>query len=256
MSEELQLTPSAPSTLSLIGRIVDGGITTENVAVVERMIALRREETAAENKAAFNRALFALKKEISGMEFYADKQAKKTNGEVSYTYCSEGEISAKLEPVLFKHGFAMLFSQKREEGSVTVEVTLIHESGHEATSNYSVRVGQSNSMKDATAVDSGSTTSAWRHLVIKMFGLKSRIREESDARNVGAFISEEKAAELMERAQSCGANLTKLLAFAQAPCFEQIGESILPQLEAMLRTKEMKLMKMKPATELAEKDLF
>lgn len=252
MSTELATQP-ALSTLSLIGRMVDSGITTENVSVIERMIALRREETAAENKAAFNRALFALKKEISGMEFYADKQAKKTNGDISYTYCSEGEISAKLEPVLFKHGFAMLFSQKREEGSVTVELTLIHEQGHEAKSNYSVRVGQSNAMKDATAVDSGSTTSAWRHLVIKMFGLKSRIREEGDARNVGAFISQEKAFELASRVMACGADAKKFLAFAQAESFETIGEAILPQLESMLRTKEKAA---KPKTELADKDLF
>ena len=252
MSTELQIQQPEISTLSLIGRIVDSGITTENVSVVERMIALRREETAAENKAAFNRALFALKKEISGMEFYADKQAKKTNGDISYTYCSEGEISAKLEPVLFKHGFAMLFSQKREEGSVTVEITLIHESGHEATSNYSVRVGQSNAMKDATAVDSGSTTSAWRHLVIKMFGLKSRIREEGDARNVGAFITQEKADELLHRVTACGADKNKFLAFAQAVSFDCIGETMLPQLEAMLRAKEKA--KPKPANDLAEKD--
>ena len=102
------------STLSLIGRIVDSGITTENVSVVERMIALRREETVAENKAAFNRALFALKKEISGMDFYADKSAKTKSGAVAYTYCSESEISEKLEPVLFKHGFAMLFGQRQD----------------------------------------------------------------------------------------------------------------------------------------------
>ena len=238
MSAELATQPAQLSTLSLIGRIVDSGITTENVSVIERMIALRREETAAENKAAFNRALFALKKEISGMEFYADKQGKNKAGDTIYTYCSESEISAKLELVLFKHGFAMMFSQKREQGSVTVEINLIHQDGHEVASNYSVRVGQSNQLKDDTAVDSGSTTSAWRHLVIKMFGLKSRIREEGDARNVGAFISTDKAFELAERVMACGADAKKFLAFAQAETFETIGEAILPQLEAMLRTKE------------------
>ena len=110
-------------------------------------------------------------------------------------------------------------------------------------------------MKDATAVDSGSTTSAWRHLVIKMFGLKSRIREEGDARNVGAFITPEKAFELAERVIACGADAGKFLAFAQAESFEKIGEAILPQLEAMLKAKE-KAAKPNPATDLAKETLF
>jgi hypothetical protein len=256
MSNELQLTPQPQlSTLSLIGRIVESGITTENVTVIERMIALRREETVAENKSAFNRALFALKREIAAMEFYADKQGTNKAGAVIYTYCSESEISAKLEPVLFKHGFTMMFSQSREQGSVTIEINLIHESGHEVKSNYSVRVGQSNQLKDDTAVDSGSTTSAWRHLVIKMFGLKSRIREEGDARNIGAFISQEKAFELAERVIACGADAVKFLAFAQAESFEKIGESMIPQLESLLRKKEQAA-KPKPVSDLADENLF
>lgn len=249
-----QLATREPSTGELLAAVVQQGITPASVEVMERLCALRREETASSNKTSFNRALFALKREIASMEFYADKQAKNSKGDVTYSYCSESEISAKLEPILFKHGFAMLFSQRREEGSVTVEITLIHEDGHEARSNYSVRVGQSNAMKDATAVDSGSTTSAWRHLVIKLFGLKSRIREESDARNVGAFISEEKAIELSTRCQKSGSDPKKFMAFAQAESFETIGEAILPQLEAMLRKKEAS----KPAsdTSLAKEDLL
>jgi hypothetical protein len=239
MSTELATQePPQLSTLALIWRIVDSGITPENVSVIERMIALRREETASENKAAFNRDLFALKEHISRIDFYADKTAKTKSGAEAYTYCSEQEISTKLEPLLFKHGFTMLFGQRKEAQSVTAIVTLIHRAGHEESREYTLRVGQENQMKDATAVDSGATTSAWRNLVIKMFGLKSRIREEGDARNVGAFITPEKAKEIYDRVKSCGADENKFLAFAQASYFEEIGESMLPAIEAMLRAKE------------------
>jgi hypothetical protein len=227
-----------PSTGELLAAVVQQGITPASVEVMERLCALRRDEATAANKAAFNRAFFALKREISGMEFYADKEATTKSGAKAYSYCSEEEISRKLEPVLFNHGFAMLFGQKKEAQLVTAEITLIHESGHEERREYSLRVGQSNGMKDDTAVDAGSTTSAWRHLVIKMFGLKSRIREESDARNVGAFISAEKAAELSDRVAKCGADPVKFLAFAQAESFDKIGEAMLPAIESMLRTKE------------------
>lgn len=226
------------NTLSILEAALKSGVTSENVAVVQAIIAMRREEVALENKASFNRAFFELKKEIAGMDFYCDKEAKTKGGDVAYTYCSESEIAGKLEPVLFKHGFAMLFGQRQEADRVVAVITLIHESGHEETREYSVRVGQSNQMKDATAVDAGSTTSAWRHLVIKMFGLKSRIRESDDAKNLGEHITAEEATELKTRLAACEGDTAKFLAAANSESFETIGTAVLPLLEAMLTAKE------------------
>ncbi len=209
-----------------------------NVQAFKELVQLHREEVASKNKAAFNRAFFALKKEISGMDFYCDKEAKTKAGAVAYTYCSEAEIAGKLEPVLFRHGFAMLFGQRQEPPRVVAVVTLIHESGHEETREYSVRVGVSNQMKDDTAVDAGSTTSAWRHLVIKMFGLKSRIREEDDGRNIGRPISAEKAEELEARCVAAKINRRALLQLAGAPTFAEIGDARLTEVEAIIAKKE------------------
>lgn len=245
--------PQPISTLALIGRVVDSGVTAENVAVVERMIALRRDEVASENKAAFNRAFFALKREISGMDFYADKSAKTKSGAVAYTYCSESEISEKLEPVLFKHGFAMLFGQKQDGERVTAAITLIHESGHEEPREYTVTRGRSNDMKDATSVDASATTSAWRHLVIKLFGLKSRIREDGDARNIGANITKEQAEDLQARCLAANVDIQRFLKFARAESFEKIPSVTLPFLELELARRESAK---KPDTSLAKEDLF
>lgn len=243
LREKQELQPAAPAitTLQILEGAVRGGITGENVAVVERLVALRREEVSLENKARFNRAFFQLKKEISTMEFYADKAAKTKSGDTAYTYCSEEEISQKLEPVLFRHGFTMLFGQRQEADRVVAEITLIHEDGHEEPREYSVRVGQTNSMKDATAVDSGSTTSAWRHLVIKMFGLKSRIRESDDARNIGETnrkVTSEQALELERRAKELNSNITAFLKLGGADTFGNIPAHNYEVLDRLLRTKE------------------
>lgn len=226
------------NTLSILEAALKSGVTSENVAVVQAIIAMRREEVALENKASFNRAFFALKKEIAGMDFYCDKEAKTKGGDVAYTYCSESEIAGKLEPVLFKHGFAMLFGQRQEADRVVAVITLIHDSGHEETREYSVRVGQSNQMKDATAVDAGSTTSAWRHLVIKMFGLKSRIKEDGDAKNLGECISQSLARELRARCEACEADIPAFLKMAHADSFESIRGVALPFITDALKRKE------------------
>lgn len=248
-----------PSTGELLAAVIQQGVTTNSVEVIERLCALRNQERDAANKAAFNRAFFAMKKELAGLEFYCDKAAKTKSGAVAYTYCSETEISEKLEPLLFKHGFAMLFGQRQDGERVTADITLIHESGHEEKREYTVTRGRSNDMKDATAVDASATTSAWRHLVIKLFGLKSRIREEDDARNKGSgeTITEDEATELNRRVNACGADQAKFLAFAGAEYFTEIPANKLQALLDMLARKEREKAKAEPAKDWSkEPDLL
>ena len=218
-NDQLEIVPShappAPVTsLSILAAAVGGGINKENVDVVERLVALRREEMKEEAKAAFAKGFFQLRKEVSGMELYADKAAKTGSGAVAYTYCSETELSDKLEPLLLRHGFAMMFGQAQEEGKVSVSITLMHEGGHQETRDFAVRPGATNAMKDATSADAGAATTAWRHLVIKLFGLKSRIRQEDDPRNLGERITEDQAKQLKIRVMDTESNEVAFLKLA------------------------------------------
>lgn len=228
---ETQLTPApagqleplpASSPLQILEAAVKAGITGENVAVVKELLAMRREEMNLENKRSFNRAFFLLKQKIATMDFYADKVAKTKSGEVAYRYCSESEIAEKLEPVLAEYGFALMFGQRRDADMVIVEITLIHRDGHEEKREYAVRTGAVNAMKDATAADAGSTTSAWRHLMIKLFGLKSRISETDDAANAGEKIGPEHIATLKEMVAKVGKGEAAFLKFARVDSFQDI----------------------------------
>lgn len=241
--ESMAVAKAQPTSLDILDAAVRGGITSENVAVVKEIIAMRREEVAHEAKAKFNRAFFELRQEIATMDFYADKAAKTENGQVAYRYCSEKELASGLDPVLFKHGFAMLFSQKDENERTIAIITLIHKDGHEVSGEYSVRSGATNRMKDATAADTGATTSAWRHLVIKMFGLKSRIQEDADPRNLGdtnTKLAPKLADELERRAQLTNSNISAFLKLAGAKTFAEIPAVNYDMLDRLLKTKEQK----------------
>ena len=242
LTGESELIPAVrqPTSLDILDAAVRGGVTAENVAVVKEIIAMRRDEIAHDAKIKFNRAFFELKQEISALNFYADKSAKTDTGAVAYRYCSEKELASGLEPVLFKHGFTMLFGQRDENERTVAVITLIHKDGHEETREYSVRSGATNRMKDATAADTGATTSAWRHLVIKMFSLKSRIKEEDDPRNMGDGdkITADQAAELERRVQLTNSNVTAFLKLAKAQTFSGIPAIQYDALDALLRTKE------------------
>ena len=244
LSKDAAMAPArTPTSLDILDAAVRGGVTSENVAVVKEIIAMRREELAFENKAKFNKAFFALRQEIGKMDFYADKAAKTESGQVAYRYCSEKELASGLEPVLFRHGFTMLFGQRDENERTVAVITLIHCDGHEETREYSVRSGATNRMKDATAADTGATTSAWRHLVIKMFGLKSRIQESDDPRNLGDTsrkITPAQADELERRVKLLNSNVAAFLKLAGAATFAEIPAANLDVMDRLLRTKEQR----------------
>lgn len=228
------------TSLDILDAAVRGGITSENVAVVKEIIAMRREEINERAKAEFAQSFFKLKKSIAQTGFYADKSAM-NNGKVAYIYCSETEISDKLEPVLLANGFGMLFSQRQEDGRTVAIVTLIHEGGHQHVSEYSVRSGNTNAMKDATAADTGATTSAWRHLVIKMFGLKSRISETDDARNLGDVttkVTKDQSDELERRLKMINGKVPDFLTLAGAKTFSDIPSAVYPILDRFLTKRE------------------
>jgi ERF superfamily len=231
----------APTALSILDQAVRQGITAENVAVVEKLLNMRREELAAQAKAEFAKAFFAVKKTISGTNFYADKAAKTDSGSIAYVYCSEEEISRMLEPILFSHELCMMFGQRESEGKMTAIVTVLHSAGHQETREYTVRVGATNRMKDATAADAGSTTTAWRHLVIKFFGIKSRIREDSDAKNEGdrsTTVTKDQADELERRCRDLNVVIPAFLKLAHAEKFADIPAVLYDILDAQLSKKE------------------
>lgn len=236
------------SSLEVLDAAVRNGLNKDNVEVVERIMAMRREEAKEMAQAAFAKAFFQLRKEIAGLEIYADKTVKTSKGDVVCTYCSEQELSNVLDPVLMRHGFSMMFGQRQEDGRVVAIVTLMHEGGHMVPNEYSVRSGATNAMKDATAADAGATTTAWRHLVIKLFGLKSRIKDTDDPRNLGEHITAEQALELSDRVNSTGSDERAFLRYAgvkiadnEIPVdahYKQIMSSRYSDLDQSLRRKE------------------
>ncbi len=222
--------PPAPSALAILQSAISGGVTRENVEVVKELLQMARDQRADEAKAAFARAFFQLRKNMPVI--YADKERKDLGG---YRYCSEEEISKQLEPHLTAYGFSMLPGQSQTDGRITIAITLMHEAGHSETREYTVRTGRSNAAKDDSQADAGASTTAWRHLCIKMFGLKSRIQENQDARNEGEKIARDKVQHLEEVCAEFGGKLREaLLEAGGVSKFEDVGENVYPVLTRLI----------------------
>jgi hypothetical protein len=240
--------PPQLSTLALIGRIADSGITPQTIEVMERMLAMREREEAKESARAFSDSLSAFQGDMP--ELVAQTEIPKRG-----KYERFEDIMHIARPLLVKHGFSVSFRQEVSADRITAICKLSHRAGHSVENSFSVRVA--NKADTPTQSDCMASTTSKRNALIQALNIIIRqdcIDDENDARNVGAFITEDKAAELSTRVQRCGADPVKFLAFAQAESFDKIGETMLPAIEAMLRAKEKA--KPKPAQDLADKDLF
>ncbi|MFA6240397.1 MAG: ERF family protein [Candidatus Hydrogenedentales bacterium] len=228
--------PSVPSPAYILQAVVDKGITSENVAVVKELAAMCREARAEEAKTAFYKAFAALRRAMPVI--YADKEVHTKSGALAFTYCSPTEIKAIVEPLMQKFGFCTMSGQVLETGIVTISTTLMHEQGHSETRAFSVRVNPGNQLTTPSQCDSAASTTAERQLLIKLFGLQTRVREEDDPRNLGGPITAEQAMELESRLKLVNGNLEAFLKLAGAAHFEAIPASKYALLDELLAKKE------------------
>ena len=244
MSESLQVIPQSgavarpqPTAIDILQAAIEKGITSENVAVVKEIRQMVREERGDLAKVAFNKAFFAMRKEMPIA--YADKKVKTDSGALAFQYCSPQEIRDVLEPLMLRHGFCTMTSQEMDgETKVTVTVSLLHEAGHSVNGTFTIRVGQENRLVKGPQVVAGATTAAERHCLIKLFGLRTRINPDGDARNLGEPITKEQAFELERRVGETNSDCAKFLKLAGASKFTEIMSSRYAELDSLLRRKE------------------
>ena len=202
--EETDIARRNFTSLDILEAAVRGGINNDNVSVVERIVAMRREEEAEQAKKEFVKAFFALRKSLPVI--YADKEVKTRDGSVAFEYCSPTEIKDVIEPHVTSHGFCTMTGQEMGEGRVTVTVTLMHEKGHSESRSFTVRVSPGNNLMSPTQCDAAASTSAERHALIKLFGLRTRINPNHDPRNEGTRITPQQAEELQHRVKMTNSN--------------------------------------------------
>ncbi len=224
--------PPALSTLSLIGRIADSGITPQTIEVMERMLAMREREEAKESARAFSDSLSAFQGDMP--ELVAQTEIPKRG-----KYERFEDIMHVARPLLVKHGFSVSFRQEVTGDRITAVCKLSHRAGHSVENSFSVRVA--NKADTPTQSDCMASTTSKRNALIQALNIVIRqdcIDDEGDARNIGAFITAEKASELRQRCETAGMKIETVLAMCQAESFEKIGEAALPLLENMIRVRE------------------
>jgi hypothetical protein len=202
-----------------------GGITKENVDVVKELLAIRKEEKAAEAKADFASAFAALQSECQPIK--ASKAVPGKNDIIKYWYAPYEKIMEQVSPLLRNHGFAITFDTEIADGRVTATCTLMHRSGHERSNKFACRIGSGPPNSSEAQGDGAATTYAKRFALCAALNIVVETGSDNDARPEGGFITQAEADELAKACEDSKADKAAVLAWLAAPSFEEVKQSML-----------------------------
>ena len=158
-------------------------------------------------------------------------------GGVKFHIAPFEDIMQQVQPHLCRHGFAVTFSSDyhANPNRVVVKCTIIHEGGHERTSEFAVRIGNGPPGATDSQADGSAITYGKRYALCGALNIV--IDHDNDARQEGATISPVEAQELEQMVAATGADKARILKLAGAAKFSEIRRAkydvVIEQLDRM-----------------------
>lgn len=225
-----------PTAADMLQAVIQGGITNDNVAALEKITALyeRMEDKNAERK--FAEAFIQLQQElptIQGRRGVPDKQ-----GNIKFAYANFDDIDTIVRPICLKHGFSYAFREGGiHDGRVTVIMTLQHSGGHSREIPYSVRMGSGPPGSTESQADVSGHSYAQRGAIESGLSLRV-IGNREDARMEGSPITSTQADELEKRVALLNQPHDKFLKWLGVAKYEDIPSSKYNMADDFLTNKE------------------
>lgn len=233
--------PQERSIVSLMESVIAGGITTDSVSVLERLMALqeRNQEKAAEQE--FARAFAELQKDMPRVQAIKAVD-QKADGTCRYRFAPYEEIMKQARPLLSAHGFSLSFDTDWQDTRIVVSCKLLHKGGHFQVNKFAARGGKGPPGTNEAQADMAVKTLAKRGALCDALNIVvEHDLDGDDARTLGASITSSQAAEINEIIKHTKPNVANLLAWAHAETVETIPsnrfEDVIAQLERFRRKK-------------------
>jgi hypothetical protein len=236
----LALATSGNPVAAMLKSALDKGVTSENVAVMERLMAMYERAEEKEAEKMFAAAFVKLQAEMP--QIFKTKPVPDKNGNLKYKFAPYEDIMDAVRPVLQANGFTISFSMSFKDGRVIQECTLTHVAGHSRKNQFMARVGNGPPGSSEAQGDGAASTYAKRFALCDALNIVIETDNDGknpDARADGAPITEDQALYLHDLIKQCGSkvDMQRFLDFAGAKTIEEIGASRYEGLAAGLRKK-------------------
>ncbi len=227
--------PPEPSVALMLQKVIDGGITADNVSALESLVGLYDRMQAKNAEREFNQAFAKLQSELSSVN--ATRQVPNKDGSVRYRFAPYEDIMETVKPVLITNGFAISFTTRFMDGGRIVSIcTLRHVGGFSQSNEFAVRIGGGPPGSTETQADGAAKTYAKRGALCDALNIV--VEHDDDARMIGQPIGKAIAEDLEARVTNVGADREAFLKFAGAKTFDEISDERWPQLDELLKRKE------------------
>lgn len=242
MSEkELQLVESKPlaepSVAGMLQSVIQSGVTTENVEVIERMMALYERDQDRQAQVAFAEAFAALQADIPKVT--ATKPVPGNNGETRYCFAPYEQIMKQVQPMLTKLGFSVSYSSKWDGPRLLVTCTLTHIKGFSRQNEFAARVGDGPPKASPAQADGAVLTYAKRQALCSALNIV--IDHDDDARGQDVtenFITANQALDLESLCEETKSNKAEFLKVAPAESFATIPAKRYEYMLGLLEKKQ------------------
>jgi hypothetical protein len=230
--------PTPPNVAVILQAVIERGVTAENVAVIEQMIALHERMEMREAERQYAKAYHALMAEIP--KIAATRPVEDKQGNVKYYIAALSDIDKQLRPMASKFGFTYRWAESDSgaPNKVTEHCIVQHVGGHKEISPYTVRMSAPPSANDSQA-DVSTHQYARRGSLCDAFAIV--VDHDDDARLEGKAITEAEAEDLKERVKLLEVDEEKFLAYAGAETYEAISEGRFASLLWFLDKREKEL---------------
>jgi len=228
-----------PSVGQMMQDFIARGVTADNVAAFERLVALKERLDDKQAEREFALAFISLQKEMP--EVHATKSVPDKQGNVKFRFAPYEEIMSAVKPMLEKHGFTVTFSMDFKEGRVIQTCTLMHVGGHSRSNQFMARIGSGPPGASECQADGAASTYAKRFALCNALNITVESDTDGqDARNEGAPITFDQVAYLKELVRDTKSDEPAFLRYAGAATFEEIGSAKYDMLVKALLKKTQK----------------
>lgn len=229
--------PPEPSVGSMLQAVIKGGITDQNVSVLEKMVAMKERSEQRQAEREYAVAFHHLQSEMPAIS--ASSVVPDKNGNQRYRFAAYEDIMKAVRPLLIKHGFSITFDSEFKDARMIVTCRLMHVGGHSKDTTSMVRVGQGPYGASDTQADGAAQTYAKRYALCAALNIiiEHDTDGATDVKNDGQPITYEQAETLREMVKEAKADEKRFLKYAGSDSFETIGTNRYAALFAELQTR-------------------
>lgn len=178
-----------------IESLISNGITSKaDIAVMEKLFAMRNQLKAEKDKEAFYRALAKFQSETPAVA--KSKKVKydtKAGGSVDYHYAPLEVIVDTVKSALEKNGFSYTLKTEQTDTKITITCEAHHEAGHTESTKLTVPMSTGDKMNAIQQIGS-AITYAKRYTFCNAFGIMTA-EDDTDCVEAEVIKTEEKPKE-------------------------------------------------------------